>query len=80
MIEEEDIIKAYVHIRITDCTIPDKVLDFMKNASLKALESSKSFDGCKWDRVCTNQRGEENVVNPCLCGTYKDFYEPKEIL
>ena len=37
MITEVDIIKAYSRIRTIDNTIPDDVLDFMKDASIKQL-------------------------------------------
>lgn len=35
---KKDIIDAYVKIRTIDTTIPDEVLDFMKDAALEALE------------------------------------------
>lgn len=38
MITREDIRKAYVKIRSIDNTIPDEVLDFMKNASFNQLK------------------------------------------
>lgn len=34
----EDIIKAYTTIRNIDNTIPDDVLDFMKNSAIKQLK------------------------------------------
>lgn len=34
---KEDIIKAYTRIRTIDNTIPDDVLDFMKESALKQL-------------------------------------------
>lgn len=36
----KDIINAYTRIRTIDHTIPDDVLDFMKNAAIAALESN----------------------------------------
>lgn len=35
--KEQDIIKAYTKIRTIDNTIPDDVLDFMKNAAIEQL-------------------------------------------
>lgn len=37
----QDIIDAYVRIRTIDMTIPDDVLDFMKDSALKALETQQ---------------------------------------
>ena len=39
MINKNSIIDAYVHIRKNDCTIPDDVLDFMKDAAINKLEA-----------------------------------------
>lgn len=39
--QKSDIINAYVRIRTIDQTIPDDVLDFMKNASIKALQENQ---------------------------------------
>lgn len=39
--KEKDIIDAYCEIRRTNNTIPDEVLDFMKESSLVVLESSE---------------------------------------
>ena len=36
--EAKDIIDAYTRIRTIDQTIPDDVLDFMKNAAIEALK------------------------------------------
>lgn len=36
---KKDIIDAYTNIRTIDNTIPDDVLDFMKNAAIEKLES-----------------------------------------
>lgn len=36
----KDIIDAYTHIRTIDQTIPDDVLDFMKESALNALKSN----------------------------------------
>jgi hypothetical protein len=40
--KKEDIIDAYCKIRTIDQTIPDDVLDFMKNAAIEALEEDTS--------------------------------------
>lgn len=42
MITREAIIKAYCKIREIDSSIPDDVLDFMKDASIKSLEAQLS--------------------------------------
>lgn len=42
MITRESIIKAYCKIREIDSSIPDEVLNFMKDASIKSLESQLS--------------------------------------
>lgn len=36
--KKEDIINAYCRIRTVDHTIPDDVLDFMKDSAIKELE------------------------------------------
>lgn len=36
--KKEDIINAYCRIRTIDYTIPDDVLDFMKDAAIEKLE------------------------------------------
>lgn len=38
---KEDIINAYCKIRSIDNTIPDEVLDFMKDAAIEKLEEPK---------------------------------------
>lgn len=45
---ENDIIKAYVRMREIDNTIPDEVLDFMKDASIEKL--NKPFNSKKYDK------------------------------
>jgi hypothetical protein len=42
--KEEDIIKAYCKIRTIDHTIPDDVLDFMKQASIEKLRQISDID------------------------------------
>lgn len=43
--KSEDIIKAYIRIREIDNTIPDEVLDFMKQSALQRLAApSPSID------------------------------------
>ena len=39
---EDDIRKAYVRIREIDHTIPDDVLDFMKNTAIDALRKERT--------------------------------------
>jgi len=39
--ERNDIINAYVRIRKIDHTIPDEVLDFMKNSALEKLAAAQ---------------------------------------
>ena len=41
---KQEIIDAYVKIRTTDNTIPDNVLDFMKDCALEKIESIKIGD------------------------------------
>ena len=42
--KKEDIINAYCRIRTIDNTIPDDVLDFMKNAAIEKLEALENRD------------------------------------
>ena len=35
---KDDIIKAYCRIRTIDCSIPDDVLNFMKDSAIEKLE------------------------------------------
>ena len=41
---EEDIIKAYCRIRVIDHTIPDDVLDFMRQAAVEKLRQISDID------------------------------------
>lgn len=41
---EEDIIKAYCRIRVIDHTIPDEVLDFMRQAALEKIRQISDLD------------------------------------
>jgi hypothetical protein len=43
---EKDIIDAYIKIRKIDNTIPDDVLDFMKDSAINKLNKSNSIN-CK---------------------------------
>jgi hypothetical protein len=45
MIDNKSIMDAYAHIRATNNTIPDDVLDFMKNAAVDALNPIVFDDG-----------------------------------
>ena len=69
MISKEEIIKAWVKIRKIDCSIPDEVLDFMKNASIEALHS-KSCEGCI-DELISSIR-----CHKCARAS-RDFYRSK---
>jgi hypothetical protein len=40
--KKEDIINAYCRIRTIDNTIPDDILDFMKEASIQALSNTSN--------------------------------------
>lgn len=42
--KEEDIIKAYCRIRTIDHTIPDDVLDFMKQAAIEKINQISDID------------------------------------
>lgn len=46
--KEKDIIDAYVRIRTIDHTIPDDVLDFMKNAAIEALRPNPVAPKQNW--------------------------------
>ena len=56
----KDITDAYVRIRTIDHTIPDDVLDFMKNAALDKLTGKIRPESCytcvyfkkKFDKAC----------------------------
>jgi len=50
MITEEDIIKAYTRIRTIDSTIPDDILDFIKDASIKQLRISGVSNSKRFER------------------------------
>lgn len=41
--KKKDIIDAYCKVRTIDHTIPDDVLDFMKQAAIEKLESEKFY-------------------------------------
>lgn len=66
--KREDIINAYCRIRTIDHTIPDDVLDFMKNSALEKLDSvthnvNSSCSDCKfgipeWEYVCWHCAGK----------------------
>lgn len=53
--EKKDILNAYIKIRQIDNTIPDDVLDFMKNAAIEKIEMSEF---CK----CTNTRTRTSYI------------------
>lgn len=71
MITKEDIVKAYAKIRIIDSSIPDEVLDFMKQASIDKLSNvdleQKIVLGFEW----ADQRLQ--LVNDGLNQTQKDY-------
>lgn len=50
-----DIYKAYVDIRTTNNTIPDEVLDFMKEAAIEKLNSASN--------TSDNGKGEGNWIS-----------------
>ena len=41
--KKEDIINAYVRIRKIDNTIPDEVLNFMKDCAIKTIEDDSEY-------------------------------------
>jgi len=51
MINKNSIIDAYIHIRKNDCTIPDDVLDFMKDAAISKLEAIDKAKGVMNDLI-----------------------------
>lgn len=57
---EKMIIDAYVRMRTIDNTIPDEVLDFMKNAAIEKLMTTHHFNA---------PDNEKNSVW-CRCGRY----------
>lgn len=60
--KKEDIIAAYCKIRTIDNTIPDDVLDFMKDAAIEKLENSKK---CK----TFLSKGDSTTKEVCIfCG------------
>ena len=69
MITEKDIIDAYTKIRTIDNTIPDEVLDFIKNASIKQLRIgvvSSSYAVQKlhfYSMISTYLKASEEVEN-----------------
>lgn len=44
MIDQEEIINAYITIRKENNTIPDEVLDFMKNSAINALNPKDEYN------------------------------------
>jgi len=54
--KEDEIRNAYVRIRTIDQTIPDDVLDFMKDASISALSAIK--EQLDWDEAFDKYDGE----------------------
>lgn len=63
---KEDIIKAYTRIRTIDNTIPDDVLDFMKESALKQL-SLCSVVVPKGTLVCPETNAECERKNTYYC-------------
>lgn len=69
----KDIIDAYTWIRRNNSTIPDDVLDFMKNSSIKELENRnliKSLDGILCDHPLSQREGWHDssiLCNKCSC-------------
>lgn len=47
---KEEIIKAYCRIREIDNTIPDDVLDFMKEAALEKIKADEIEDALRLSR------------------------------
>jgi chromosomal replication initiation ATPase DnaA len=62
---KKDIIKAYCRIREIDNTIPDDVLDFMKNSALDAIERRERL-------------GNPNCIQEYITTACEHFNLPKE--
>jgi hypothetical protein len=60
---EKQIIDAYVRIRTIDNTIPDDVLDFMKNAAIERLRGLENPLVKKMEFMIENGLGWEDMKN-----------------
>jgi len=73
--KEEDIRNAYVRIRTIDHTIPDDVLDFMKDASISALSAIKEQVDSLWvkavDRLPALKGKSNSVVIRCTAPNHE---------
>ena len=69
MITKDAIIEAYLFLRKSNHSIPDEVLDFIKDTSLYKLKEIERYScvGCKY----------HNTLNDKLCGTCGEEYSNK---
>lgn len=65
---KKDIIDAYVKIRLTDNTIPNSVLEIMKNSAIEKLESIEKYERNK--SIITDMA---HKLMPEDGGTLKDY-------
>lgn len=47
MISEEQIRKAYAHLRTTDSSLPDEVIDFMRDCALAKINKATDIYDCR---------------------------------
>lgn len=59
----QDIIKAYVRIRSIDNTIPDDVLDFMKDSAIEKLKKTKDMNELSKKRIINNIDEFRNFID-----------------
>jgi len=77
--EKTDIINAYLEIRKTNNTIPDEVLDFMKDCAIQKLslpeqEEEKIYFKCPYTKIeCTEyDSGSATLLTNCEdCNNFK---------
>lgn len=76
---KESIIEAYCHIRKTDNTVPDDVLDFMKDSALAAIEVN-SLSLTRDDMLKAYNYGVEMSVDDAVLfnNWYYDNYEKEQ--
>ena len=58
LINKKEIMKAYVHLRQTNCTIPDETLDFMRDVSLRECER---MEACNWNIPYELENDDEQI-------------------
>lgn len=67
MVTRKDILNAWVFLRIRNHSIPDEVLDFIKNAALEKLEPiNKDYQAGLKDGIAITIKNLENKFKEIL--------------